>query len=400
MTWRLPKSRGLYFKTTGDDPNKSAWVAQEAALTSLGFTHRAASELTDWNPQGPGVQANCPALHDAVRALARVVAPVWRARVQNIYAGRTRGAGIPTAMAQAGAQGGCVAIGFDFTHCLFGAVITWSHFLHDIDSAREDPELAKHGKELRKALIAGFARIREDGAAGIRASRIFDVASAEQGRMAAEIFVMAESWVLAHEVAHHILRHGVSRPDKDAQRTVRAFLTSPDVAAELKNTSVSQEEEIEADVLAYLLLCGEFAGPRHPKAESAAAASALLTLLAVGLMSDDWSSDSTDTHPSTLQRMAVVARIASRRILADSTTTPESDEDPFSSLPDDHDTASSEERKEMVRMLATMLSYGSWVSGIGISEPGGTPLACRRWLMWRWHRSSCKTVCPCQFLGL
>lgn len=374
MTWRLPKSRGLYFKSTGDHPNKSAWVAEEAALTSVGFTQRSASELTDWNPQGPDAQANCPALHDAVRALARVVAPAWRARVQNIYAGRTRNAGIPTAMSQPGAQGGFVAIGFDFTYCLFGAVITWSHFLHDTDRAREDPSLGKHGKELRKALLAAFKRVREDGAAGIRASKIFDVASAEEGRMAAEIFLMAESWVLAHEVAHHILRHGTSRADKDAQRTVREFLDFPDIAAEMEGLPVSQETEIEADVLAYLLLCGEFVGPRHPKAESAAAASALLTLLAVGLMNDDWASGPVDTHPSTLQRMAVVARIASRRILADSILSQESDQDPVPILRDDQGTASLEERKEMVRMLATMLAYGSWASGIGINEPDGNSL--------------------------
>jgi hypothetical protein len=204
---------------------------------------------------------------------------------------------------------------------------------------------------LRDGALAAFASLRERGVDGIRASRIFDVSNRSIAERAAQIQVRAEVWVLAHEVGHHILRHGTSRPDLDAARRVREYMSDEGVLVETAHLSSEQRDEIDADVLAYLLTCGEFADRRHPRLEMLCASGALLALVAVGLLNDDWTSAPDETHPGTLTRLAVVARIAAQRILED-------------------DTCTAQEREELVRTLSSILAYAAWMSGVAIA-PGG-----------------------------
>jgi hypothetical protein len=282
--------------------------------------------------------------------MADAVGPLWRARVANLYAGRTRHAGVPTAMSDKNPKGGMVALGFDFTYSLMGSVITWSDFLQDTDKLREHPELGENMPALRDGALSAFALLRERGADGIRASRIFDISDASIAERAAQIQSRAEVWVIGHEVGHHILRHGTSRPDRDAARRVREYMSDAGVLVETAHLSSEQRDEIDADVLAYLLTCGEFADTRHPRLEMLCASAALLALVAVGLLNDDWTSAPGQTHPGTVTRLAVIARIAAQRILED-------------------DTCTKDEREELVRTLSSILAYAAWMSGVAIA-PG------------------------------
>lgn len=349
MTWTLRKSRGLYFNKTGDDPTRSAWVAETDLLATAGFgTH--GDDLMRWDPSAADAQANCPVLHEVLASLKTTVGPSWKARARNIYAGRTRNAHVPTAMSATGQKGGAVAIGFDFTYCLMGAAITWAQFLRDVDTMRQNPSLGANAEAMRRGALAAFAKIRERGVDGIEPSKIFHVSSDEEAHAAAVLQQRAEVWVLAHEIAHHILRDGTSRPDAEAVRTVRAFMEDPEVSIELVHATGEQHAEIHADILAYLLTCGEFIDGRHPRLEMISASGALLGLLAVGLMNDDWISSAGDSHPATLTRMAVIARVAARRILQD-------------------ERCEIEEREELIRILASILSYAAWISGVSIAPP-------------------------------
>jgi hypothetical protein len=85
VTWVLKKSRGLYFKITGDDPRLSAWAAEIDAMAAAGFRLQSINGLLDWNPGATDAQANCPDLHESLAALKEAAEPVWRARVANIY---------------------------------------------------------------------------------------------------------------------------------------------------------------------------------------------------------------------------------------------------------------------------------------------------------------------------
>lgn len=350
MTWTLAKSRNLYFKETGDDSRVSAWSAETDLLATAGFGFQTDEVLLSWDPSAKGARANCPVLHNVLESMSAAVGPMWRARVANLYAGRTRNAGVPTAMSDKNPKGGMVALGFDYTYCLLGAVITWAHFLHDTDAIRAQPGLGANADAMRAGALAAFAQIRERGVDGIKASRIFEVSSEAESRSSAEIQERAEVWVLAHEVAHHILRHGSSRPDAEAAATVQRHTSDAGVLVETAGMSREQKAEIDADVLAYLLTCGEYADRRHPRLEMVSASGALLALVAVGLLDNDWTAEPEDTHPGTLTRMAVIARIAARRILED-------------------DACAAAEGEDLVRTLASILAYAAWISNVSIA-PG------------------------------
>jgi hypothetical protein len=155
-------------------------------------------------------------------------------------------------------------------------------------------------------------------------------------------------WVLAHELAHHILRDGTSRPDARARELVDFFLGEEDLQVELRGLSETQLWEVRADVLALFLVAGEFSGDANAITELQAAMGALFGLLAVGLLRGDWLSGRGESHPSTVTRLAVVARLATRRCMA------------LDDLPEDM-------REEQVRAMATVLAYASWVSGVPVT---------------------------------
>lgn len=350
MNWSLSKSRNLYFNETGDDRKRSAWAYETQLLATAGLSPYDADELAAWDPNAEHAQANCPVLHEVLNSLKDSVGPAWKARARNIYAGRTRSARVPAAMAATGSKGGAVAIGFDFTYCLLGAAITWSDFLEDADAVRANPILGSRVGEARRAALAAFSMLRTRGVDGIEPSKIFSVRSKDQARSAAEVQQRAEVWVVGHELAHHILRSGTSRPDRDAARQVQAYLDEPGIAVELRDVTAEQHDEIAADVLAYLLTSGEFVDGRDGRREMICGVGALLGLLAIGLLDDDWTSSDGCSHPGTLTRMAVVARLSARRIL------------------EDHSLVL-EERERLVRTLASLLAYGAWISGGSIAPP-------------------------------
>lgn len=346
MTWSLRKSRDLYFNIAGDDPRSSGWVDEVSRLREAGHEVPGANELLDWDPSARDSHSNCPKLDGLVRELKDLVLPEWRARAGAICAGRSR-LTEDLARAGTGSKGGFVVISFDYMYAMEGAAITWGDFLQYLDAVWSNPQRALLAKEYRDALFSAFAQIRDLGVAGLLPSRIFSVSTKQRRVRAAEMQQSAELWVIAHALAHHILRDGTSRPDRAAQAVVRQVLSEPDFAIELTELNRTQHGEIEADVLAMLLVAGEYAGDADPGTEIQAAEGAMVGLLAVGLLGGDWVALPTDTHPPTLTRMAIAAKVAARRIFA-------------------LEQLDQSWREELIRSLATMLTFAAWLSEVHI----------------------------------
>lgn len=319
-------------------------MAEVQLLRASGYPGSAGDELISWNPSAADAQANCPSLDSTLRKLKELAGPFWRARVSNIYAGRTQSEQ-ETALSAHGLKGGMAAISFRFTYALLAAVITWGDYLQFVDRVDEDPDVLEKAVPIKNGLRKAFGTLSEHGAGGLYESKLLTVRSHEHGLVAAQYQEMAEMWVMAHELAHHILRDGTSRPDGQARDLVNSYLESADLALELQGLSEEQLWEIRADVLALFLIAGEFVGDATATTELQAAMGALFGLLAVGLLRNDWLSRPDDSHPSTTTRLAVCARLAARRIMA-------------------LDDFPKQLREEQVRAMATVLAYASWVSEV------------------------------------
>lgn len=355
MDWDLKKSRSYYFTDTGDIKDQSVWV-REGALVTQALGHPGPdAQLRSWNPSAADAQSNCPALHEVLVALAGAVGPQWKARVRNLYAGRLR-TGLDNGISRRSDGRGYIVLDLDYWYALQAAVINWGHFLRDLNPLREQGATGL-GADVRDAFLAQFRRLRSEGVQAIADSQLFVVTSREESRASAEVHRVAEMWALGHELAHHILGDGTRKPNREARDRVDEYLSDPDARAELLGLTEKQKYEIRADLLAYLLVAGEFADRAHSAGDYIAASGALLGLLTVGLIDDNWLSERGDDHPSTLTRMAVLAKVASSRIL---------------SVPGDGPV----DRKTCVRGLASVLTFTAWCSGARIctSPRAGQPI--------------------------
>ncbi|MFW5469512.1 M48 family metalloprotease [Knoellia sp. CPCC 206435] len=333
-------------------PTASGWGPEIVSLQEAGFHGQGYRTLHDWDAKAHNAHSNCPALHATVLELKALVHPAWRARIDAIYAGRTA-LGDSLAESRHGKKGGVVAVSFVFTYTLLGAAITWGDFLHSLDEARShsgnDPLTESH----RLAVISAFDKVREVGAPALKKSKIFVVSSEAERMNVAQLQNLGEMWAVAHELSHHVLRHGTAAIDRKAQQLLGSLLAESNVSAEMAGLTLGQRQEIEADVLAQLLLAGEFSGDADPLTELQSAQGALVGLLAVGLTGGGWINEPTDTHPSTLTRLAFAGKVAAQRILR------------MTGLP-------LALREEQVRMVATVLAFAGWLAGVSISAGQGS----------------------------
>ena len=134
--------------------------------------------------------------------------------------------------------------------------------------------------------------------------------SADRQQAHAELVSCGEQYVLAHEVAHQVLRHSSNRRDEEAKRLVDDYINRPAIAVEIDELGGAQREEIEADVLGLLLMCDQVAhqqGALLPVLR--ALHGAVFALIASGHLDQTWTAAPGAEHPGTLTRVAVLVKL-------------------------------------------------------------------------------------------
>lgn len=121
----------------------------------------------------------------------------------------------------------------------------------------------------------------------------------------------AESFVIAHELAHHLLGHTVSRREKRrAKLVVDEMIERLGLLPSLVAMNNSQREELQADILAYLIAARAIKGqPSYPDLYRAVAGSSL-ALITLAHVAGEWvEPDPASTHPDFISRFAIVASL-------------------------------------------------------------------------------------------
>lgn len=340
---KLGDSRERFFHETKQSPCVNPWLDELPRVQGTDVPQPVLDVVATWNPCGRDAHANCPELDGRVREIKALVDPRWRARVETIYAGRGPYQG-DLAVSLKHAKASVVFISFAYSYATVGAFIVLGDFLNFIDAAADDARIAGRSGSLRQGKFDAFARLLEGD---FRGSGIFRT-TAQVREAAAHTTQWAELFIIGHEVGHLILKDSSSRPDQVARAEVDEILSRPDLVAETAGLGLEQLNEIRADVISLLIVAGQYKGDSHLQTEIAAVEGAMLALIAMGLVDNDWTAS--EDHPSALTRLSVIAKIAADRILA----RPES---------------TKEHREELVRALAVRLAYAAWLSGSTVS-PG------------------------------
>ncbi|MFE7868747.1 hypothetical protein ACFUYE_00135 [Micromonospora humida] len=240
----------------------------------------------------------------------RLCDPRWRARAQNIYAGRTF-ATEDLALADQNVHGGMVVLSSHFTSIMFAYSAMYGLFMRSINDARQrSPEEAE---EIQRGLHAEFERIIEGyrlgGLLALEGTplMVFDKAHWDA---AGALCRSAEQWALAHEVSHHLARDMSSRRDKGVDAIMAEILSRTSLRSKLADIPPSHKCEIEADILATLILAGRFADSGyHPALLQLSLPGAAIGLITVAHLRNEWSTDRTDSHPGCADRLFILLMV-------------------------------------------------------------------------------------------
>ncbi|WP_433538652.1 hypothetical protein ACQPZK_13650 [Micromonospora sp. CA-249363] len=234
----------------------------------------------------------------------------WRARAQNIYAGRTF-SDEDLALADQNVRGGMVAISSHFTSIMFAYSAMYGTFMKSVDDAlQRSPEEAE---TVQRALHAEFERIIEGYRIGglLALDGSFLMAFDKQHWDAADALCRrAEQWVLAHEVSHHMARDMSSRRDKGIEAILAEIFSRTSLRSKLADMPSSHRCEIEADLLATLILAGRFTESGYnPALLQLSLPGAAIGLITVAHLRNEWSTDRADSHPGCAERLFILLTV-------------------------------------------------------------------------------------------
>jgi hypothetical protein len=135
----------------------------------------------------------------------------------------------------------------------------------------------------------------------------------DRSGLRAEAVLAAEKWIIAHEIAHHLLGHTVRHGRRLPAAEFVAQYRNPTVAATL---NARQLEEYDADLLAHLLVstaCRPEGAPSSSDIYQAEIGS-VMALVSLTHVIGHWgtSNDADATHPGFDVRFQIVADVVER----------------------------------------------------------------------------------------
>ncbi|USX54099.1 hypothetical protein [Lentzea sp. HUAS12] len=238
----------------------------------------------------------------------RLLAPQWKARVGSIYAGRTF-SNDDTAASNQNPKSGMVAISHEFATILIAYSSMYGLFLRSVDDAKR--RSLKDARAIQIGMRRHFDEIidlfKEVGYLALSGSVLLVTPDKQSWRSVEALCEAAEKWTLAHEIAHHVARDMSNRIDKGVERILSGIKAKSSMREEINGLSKKQRHEVEADLLASLILSGYFAEQGRPAiAVHGVIPGAAVALIAVAHHRDEWTNEPGDDHPGCSTRLRIL----------------------------------------------------------------------------------------------
>jgi hypothetical protein len=182
-------------------------------------------------------------------------------------------------------------------------------FLNSLDDAKKRP--TEDAKTIQRGMRAEFDQIvdafKVGGLLAFKGAPFMTMPSVVHRDNVNQFTRAAEQWTLAHEVSHHLARDLSTRRDKGVEALMAGFKSRSAIGPQLAELSAAQRCEVEADLLATLIVAGHFLpGGGRSAALRSAIGGAAIALITVGHLRNEWTSSPDATHPGCMDRLRLV----------------------------------------------------------------------------------------------
>jgi hypothetical protein len=278
-------------------------------------------QLEQWRPE----RSNCPELTGVVEDLIESMPPDWQPLASELFVGRVLD-GEVNATAETSRRARIVRITLQYTNVLHAYVTVFDEQRAALNLLLGEIKAGGPDREQRVAAIdserfAHYWYLIEQGRSDwhdrtqivglVEDLRI--VAAPERSDLRAQSVLLAETWVICHEIAHHLLGHTLRSGKQLPADELVAQYREPDL---MRGLNKSQRSECDADVLAYLLLARACRPEEPPSAYDlyGAETGAALALVALTHVTDAWGTSYSDeaTHPGFDVRWALLDQLTCR----------------------------------------------------------------------------------------
>lgn len=315
--WRLKNSRGTFLDQYGFRNDRSFWWHCASMLAESAPTNEARTAMLEWRDaplNRPAVawtptNSNCPAISALVDHLVTLLPAEWKGLGRNVFVGI---APLGTANAEAWnhARRGIVELNLQYLWVLDEYAAAFDEYRHALAlrvMQSDGAPLARHPDEDYGALLSSWRRL-QDAVENWRDTSMIHPGNVGLTRLAPgrrreerdRLVTSAETFIVAHELAHHTLAHtsrGAGRRAREAQEileSVRARRRS------LQDDEIPEawQQELDADVTGIAIVARRF--ERNGSLEDAYAAlfGAVIALLAAAHIHGGWDTeDLSSTHP-------------------------------------------------------------------------------------------------------
>lgn len=315
----IKNSRGKFFEVHKMPRNRTFWhyfFDYTGRLAELPQGHVAA--LADWKP----VRSNCPELTEAVEDLIQNIPVEWRALANNIFVGRVLD-GEANASAWTRVKAGIIEINLQYTFVLSAYVATFDDYVRlvgdliqkvldpseDMDKVVRalDDRLSKPRSWLDESRPAWLdLRLLSSGSPALLQSTPRD-----RVRVRQEAVLACEEFAIAHELAHHLLWHTVSKSGRSkARRTVDMTIRNAGIIDKMTGLNPAQVQELHADILAFMIMANAINGIAPFTRMYRALAGSMISHIALADINENWiEKDAHASHPDFIARCEVITAL-------------------------------------------------------------------------------------------
>lgn len=319
------KARRKFFVDEGMPDGINFWLFYWRRLgdPTVRLSEDDLAELQAWVPD----RSNCPELTVVFESLIKPLPDEWRTIADDLFVGRVL-LGDVNATADTSKRARTIRIFLQYTTVLYAYVGAFDDLMQTLRQLLEDfkahrPDVGERVAELDARLEGHWGLIEQNlvdwrdewQVAGL-SYELRALLATGRVQVTEDGVLAAERWVIAHELAHHLLGHTVSRQNQPARALIVSFLDVVDMTT----LNPSQVQECQADILAFLLIARVFtpsdipSGPDLYRAEMGA----VLGLTSSTHVKDAWvtGSDPDETHPGFDVRFSIIVELT-RRLCGD-----------------------------------------------------------------------------------
>jgi hypothetical protein len=316
----LKNSRGKFFEVHRMPRDRSFWyyvIEQQGRLNEL--ADEDVARLLAWKPEC----SNCPELTEVIGDLIHKVPAEWRALANNIFVGRVFNDGEANAKAWTRVKAGIIEINLQYTWVLNAYVAAFDDYARTVSDLIQ--KILEPGEDMDQVVRALDDRLSKRrywldesrpewldlGMLSIGKPALLQSTPPDRIEIRDNAVGACEAFAIAHELAHHLLWHTVSRSGKSkAWQAVEATIANAGIADIISRQNSSQRQELHADILAFMITANAINGTPTFNGLYGALVGSMISHVALADVNESWiEKDASASHPDFIARCEVIAAL-------------------------------------------------------------------------------------------